>query len=129
MGGFLSKPKTDKFLEQGEGNGLRYVVASMQGWRSEMEDAHMAKTDLPNLKDWSYFAVFDGHVGATVSTHCAEHLLDTIMATEEFKEDVMKGIHNGFLNLDSSMRQLPGLSSGKSKNLVYLIFHNRTGST
>lgn len=67
MGAFLDKPKTDKFQEGGEGNGLRFGVASMQGWRVEMEDAHMARTDLVGpLKDWSYFAVFDGHAGATV---------------------------------------------------------------
>ncbi|XP_022909138.1 protein phosphatase 1A [Onthophagus taurus] len=117
MGAFLDKPKTEKFLEQGEGNGLRYGVASMQGWRLEMEDAHMARTNLGNaLKDWSYFAVFDGHAGAKVSAHCSEHLLDTIMATEEFQEDVMKGIHNGFLNLDNNMRLLPEVSSGEDKS-------------
>lgn len=100
MGAFLDKPKTDKFLENGEGNGIRYGVASMQGWRMEMEDAHMAKTNLgETLKDWSYFAVFDGHAGAYVSAHCAEHLLGTIMATEEFHEDVMKAIHKGFLGI------------------------------
>lgn len=117
MGAFLDKPKTDKFLEHGEGNGLRYGVASMQGWRIEMEDAHMAKTNLGGaLKDWSYFAVFDGHAGARVSAHCAEHLLDAIMATEEFQEDVMKGIHNGFLQLDNKMRSLPEILSGEDKS-------------
>lgn len=117
MGAFLDKPKTDKFQEQGEGNGLRYGVASMQGWRVEMEDAHMAKTGLGGaLKDWSYFAVFDGHAGARVSAHCAEHLLDAIMQTEEFQEDVMKGIHNGFLELDNKMRALPEMTSGEDKS-------------
>lgn len=118
MGAFLDKPKTDKLLEDGAGNGLRYGVASMQGWRVEMEDAHMAKTNLGEgaLKDWSYFAVFDGHAGARVSAHCAEHLLDAIMATEEFQEDVMKGIHNGFLQLDNKMRTLPEMSSGEDKS-------------
>ncbi|XP_044264474.1 protein phosphatase 1A [Tribolium madens] len=117
MGAFLDKPKTDKFQECGEGNGLRYGVASMQGWRVEMEDAHMAKTNLGDaLKDWSYFAVFDGHAGAKVSAHCAEHLLDAIMQTEEFQEDVMKGIHNGFLELDNKMRSLPEMTSGEDKS-------------
>lgn len=118
MGAFLDKPKTDKILEDGNGNGLRYGVASMQGWRIEMEDAHMAKTNLGDgaLKDWSYFAVFDGHAGARVSAHCAEHLLDAIMTTEEFQEDVMKGIHNGFLQLDSKMRSLPEMTSGEDKS-------------
>ncbi len=61
MGSFLDKPNTDKCNENGEGNELQYGVASMQGWRCEMEDAHCAKTGLgENWSDWSYFAVFDG---------------------------------------------------------------------
>lgn len=44
MGAFLDKPNTEKYNEHGSGNGLRYGVASMQGWRVEMEDAHYAKT-------------------------------------------------------------------------------------
>lgn len=58
MGAFLDKPKTDKQNEHGAGNGLHYGVASMQGWRMEMEDAHRALTGLgTDLKDWSFFAV------------------------------------------------------------------------
>lgn len=48
----------------------------MQGWRLSMEDSHCAITQLPgNLKDWSFFAVFDGHAGALVSELCATELL------------------------------------------------------
>ncbi|XP_017789773.1 PREDICTED: protein phosphatase 1B-like [Habropoda laboriosa] len=118
MGALLDTPKTDKYNEHGAGNGLRYGVASMQGWRTEMEDAHRAITGLKGgLSDWSYFAVFDGHAGALVSAHSAEHLLECIMQTEEFKaEDVTKGIHSGFLRLDDEMRELPEMSSGKEKS-------------
>ncbi|GLV43327.1 alphabet [Carabus blaptoides fortunei] len=117
MGTFLDKPKTDKYQEHGSGNGLRYGVASMQGWRVEMEDAHRAKTGLDvALKDWSYFAVFDGHAGARVSAHCSEHLLECIMQTAEFPDDVTKGIHCGFLQLDNLMRELPEMSSGEDKS-------------
>lgn len=92
MGAFLDKPRTDKLMENGEGNGLKYSVTCMQGWRVDMEDSHTARIDLGDtVKDWSYFAVFDGHAGAKVSAHCAEHLLDAIVATEEFQEDVGKG--------------------------------------
>ena len=28
-----------------------------------MEDSHCAKIGLDGLKDWSFFAVFDGHAG------------------------------------------------------------------
>ncbi|KAG7202896.1 hypothetical protein KM043_010040 [Ampulex compressa] len=118
MGAFLDTPKTDKYNEHGAGNGLRYGVASMQGWRMEMEDAHRAITGLESgLSDWSYFAVFDGHAGALVSAHSAKHLLKCIMQTEEFKaEDVIKGIHSGFLRLDDEMRDLPEMSSGTDKS-------------
>ncbi|KAI4487950.1 hypothetical protein M0802_011654 [Mischocyttarus mexicanus] len=118
MGAFLDTPKTDKYNEHGAGNGLRYGVSSMQGWRLEMEDAHRAITGLEGgLSDWSYFAVFDGHAGALVSEHSAEHLLECIMKTEEFKaEDVIKAIHSGFLQLDVEMRDLPEMSDGKDKS-------------
>ncbi|XP_025074033.1 protein phosphatase 1B-like isoform X4 [Pogonomyrmex barbatus] len=118
MGAFLDTPKTEKCNEHGTGNGLRYGVASMQGWRMEMEDAHRAIPCLEGgLSDWSYFAVFDGHAGALVSAHSAEHLLECIMQTQEFKaEDVIKGIHSGFLRLDDEMRDLPEMSSGTDKS-------------
>lgn len=51
MGAFLDKPKTDKHNEYGNGNGLRYGIASMQGWRLEMEDAHQAIIGLPGGDD------------------------------------------------------------------------------
>ncbi|XP_021917119.1 protein phosphatase 1B [Zootermopsis nevadensis] len=117
MGSFLDKPKTEKHNEHGCGNGLRYGVASMQGWRVEMEDAHCAVTGLgEELKDWSFFAVFDGHAGARVSAHCADHLLECIVQTEEFRHDVIKGIRSGFLHLDDRMRELPELASGEDKS-------------
>lgn len=116
MGASLDKPSTDKHNEHGSGNGLRYGVASMQGWRIEMEDAHCAITGLSEeLKEWSFFAVFDGHAGAKVSAHCAEHLLDCIVNSEDFRRaDFTEGIRAGFLNLDDRMRKLPELGEEKS---------------
>ncbi|KAG5855207.1 hypothetical protein ANANG_G00046600 [Anguilla anguilla] len=62
MGAFLDKPKTEKHTAHGGGNGLRFGLSSMQGWRVEMEDAHTAAVGLPGgLDDWSFFAVYDGH--------------------------------------------------------------------
>jgi len=113
MGAFLDKPKTDKEVSKGSGNGLVYGLSSMQGWRIEMEDAHCAVVGLPHgLDDWSFFAVFDGHAGARVSAHCAQNLLDSIVQVEDFThainsevspeniEKVKLGIRNGFLQLD-----------------------------
>lgn len=119
MGAFLDKPKTEKFNEHGEGNGLRFGVSSMQGWRCEMEDAHYARTCLSerNLDEWSFFAVFDGHAGVKASDHCAKHLLTCIIETEEFRSnDIINGIRAGFLKLDDRMRDLPELASGDDKS-------------
>jgi protein phosphatase 1B len=83
-----------------------------------MEDAHFAQTNLgEDFADWSYFAVFDGHAGYKVSEHCAKHLLEAIIHTEEFRgSDVIKAIHSGFLKLDHKMRDIPELASGADKS-------------
>eukprot|EP00914_Ancora_sagittata_P003527 GHVO01007419.1.p1 GENE.GHVO01007419.1~~GHVO01007419.1.p1 ORF type:complete len:375 (+),score=42.80 GHVO01007419.1:200-1324(+) len=126
MGAFLDKPKTEKHNENGMGNGLRYGLSSMQGWRVEMEDAHCAVIGLPCLKDWSFFAVFDGHAGARVSAYCAEQLLEAITSNEDFQapgddgsfshECLQKGIKTGFLSLDSRIREIPEILSGEDKS-------------
>ena len=137
MGAFLDKPKTDKVTDKGEGkNGIRYGVSAMQGWRMEMEDAHICNTDFAGsnayLKDWAFFGVFDGHAGAKVSQYCAEHLLESI--TEEIQKDKEKdktdsktdsktdleyakvGITQGFFSLDKKLRELPQWSSGEDRS-------------
>lgn len=121
MGAFLDKPKTEKEVSKGSGNGLLYGVSSMQGWRIEMEDAHCAVVGLPGLDDWSFFAVFDGHAGARVSAHCSRNLLESIIQVDEFtknatiseadqavvserNEKVKEAIRCGFLLLDEVSR-------------------------
>ncbi|KAA0203013.1 hypothetical protein HAZT_HAZT006219 [Hyalella azteca] len=123
MGALLEKPKTEKHSEAGSGNGLRYGLSSMQGWRIEMEDAHTALANLQgDLKKWSFFGVFDGHAGARVSAHCSEHLLHSIMEEEQLKEEedeveiVKAAITRGFLKLDDAMRQMPEVASGEDKS-------------
>ncbi|KAK9496960.1 hypothetical protein O3M35_004411 [Rhynocoris fuscipes] len=117
MGTFLDKPKTEKHNEHGAGNGLRYGVSSMQGWRVEMEDAHRVSTGLgEKLDDWSFFAVFDGHAGGSVSAHCAQELLECIVSSDEFKkEDFSLGIRTGFLKLDNILRSKPEFACGQDK--------------
>ena len=132
MGAFLDKPKTEKHNETGGGNNLSYGLSSMQGWRIEMEDAHCAMIGLPGgLKDWSFFAVFDGHAGARVSAICSEELLTEITNNEDFKkgnvdqanggqeiaaENIKRAIKQGFLALDDRMRELPEVMSGEDKS-------------
>lgn len=122
MGAFLDKPKTEKFNDAGEGNGLRFGLSSMQGWRVEMEDAHCAVIGPPGLKDWSFFAVFDGHAGAKVSAYCAKELLGSIIGKNGIEselnstENIKAGIKTGFLELDKRLSKLPEMLSGEDKS-------------
>ncbi|CAM9851193.1 unnamed protein product, partial [Choristocarpus tenellus] len=66
MGGYFSSPRTEKVSEEGSNENLTYAASGMQGWRSSMEDSHVAE-DADLLKDAAVFAVFDGHGGKTVA--------------------------------------------------------------
>ena len=124
MGAFLDKPNTDKHCLTGSGNGLRFGLSSMQGWRVEMEDAHCTLIGLPGgLTDWSFFAVFDGHAGANASAYCAEKLLKAIMDNTDLKEaqdlsaeNVKEAIKLGFLKMDDQMRENPDIVNGLDKS-------------
>ncbi|KAK7919157.1 hypothetical protein WMY93_010441 [Mugilogobius chulae] len=124
MGAFLDKPKTEKHSAHGEGNGLRYGLSSMQGWRVEMEDAHTAVVGLPHgLADWSFFAVYDGHAGSRVANYCSGHLLEHILSGgTDFGsspcsvEGVKDGIRSGFLNIDEYMRSFSDLRQGLDRS-------------
>ena len=41
MGSHLQKPKTEKEISSGDGNGFKWGCCGMQGWRTSMEDAHI----------------------------------------------------------------------------------------
>uniref|UniRef100_A0A3Q2Y842 Protein phosphatase 1B n=1 Tax=Hippocampus comes TaxID=109280 RepID=A0A3Q2Y842_HIPCM len=124
MGAFLDKPKTEKHSAHGDGNGLRYGLSSMQGWRVEMEDAHTAVVGLPHgLTDWSFFAVYDGHAGSRVANYCSGHLLEHILSGgAEFSsgpgsvEGVKDGIRAGFLKIDEYMRSFSDLRQGLDRS-------------
>ena len=129
MGAFLEKPKTDKVTSHGEGKGLKYGVSAMQGWRMEMEDAHVCNTEIKgskiSLEGWAFFGVFDGHAGAKVSQYCAENLLNCIVEHfEDKKEDdsvvtldiTKEGIVEGFLTTDKKLKEEPQWSSGEDRS-------------
>lgn len=93
-----------------------------------MEDAHCAAIGLPGaLRDWSFFAIFDGHAGGRVSALCAEKLLESIITNDDFcgkcengkeptRDEVEVGIRTGFLRLDEQLRLLPEVIAGEDKS-------------
>jgi len=101
MGSFLDKPKTEKTTEQGQGNSLSYGLSAMQGWRIEMEDSHCSLIGLPKkgLEQWSFFAVFDGHAGATVSKYSSEELILSILDADQ---ELFNELANNTINLNNN---------------------------
>lgn len=71
MGDYLSTPIKTKDIIEGENahvfiinslpKQLRFAGCGMQGWRKNMEDAHLCEINIGN--DIALFGVFDGHGG------------------------------------------------------------------
>uniref|UniRef100_A0A1I7U737 PPM-type phosphatase domain-containing protein n=1 Tax=Caenorhabditis tropicalis TaxID=1561998 RepID=A0A1I7U737_9PELO len=116
MGAFLDKPKTDKTNVHGEGNGIRYGMSSMQGWRICMEDSHIAEAIMSQsspYKDWSFFAVFDGHAGHHIANRASSQLLEHLISSEEFLEMTKALEENNGVLTDSTLKLLEsGIKKG-----------------
>ena len=85
MGALLEKPITDKETEQDGRGDIRYAVSGMQGWRPEMEDAHVAALDFEKMEGFCVFSVFDGHGGGFTSAYAKENVLKILSRQEHFQ--------------------------------------------
>lgn len=104
MGQTLSEPVTAKETSSCASKQLKVGSSSMQGWRISMEDAHTHILSLPNDKDASFFAVFDGHGGAKVAEYAGRHLHRRVLETEEYQQGKYdEALKRGFLGLDEEM--------------------------
>ncbi|CAD7943486.1 unnamed protein product [Amoebophrya sp. A25] len=101
MGAYLSEPKRDKESEEASGDTWRLGASSMQGWRVNMEDAHLVHEAFGGKEDTFLIGVFDGHGGPEVAKFVAKHLGNTILESESYKsgkvEDALKA---SFLQMD-----------------------------
>lgn len=96
-------------------------TTGMQGWRLEMEDAHISQ-DLPTKPDHLFVGVFDGHAGAGAAKFAAEHMIKFLLASDECKqyvdsnctniEHLGNAMINTFINLDEKMRGHQDNSAG-----------------
>lgn len=86
MGIYLSTPNRQKLVEEGRSadDRFRWLAAGMQGWRVQMEDAHIAVTNLS--KSIHVFGVFDGHGGKEVAKFAENHFIAELTASQYFKE-------------------------------------------
>ncbi|XP_057341669.1 probable protein phosphatase 2C T23F11.1 [Microplitis mediator] len=122
MGQTLSEPVTTK--QSACCRDKNYLVGSscMQGWRVKMEDCHVHILSLPDDPGSAFFAVYDGHGGATMSQHAGKHLHDYIIKTREYKEGkIVEAMEQGFLQLDEAMQADAALRAERAGTTVIAI--------
>ncbi|XP_003383191.1 PREDICTED: probable protein phosphatase 2C 60 [Amphimedon queenslandica] len=106
MGGFLTKPITDKTVTNGtigvSDKECQYGTATMQGWRENMEDVITVVTDFDDK--CSFLGVFDGHGGKEVSVYCSRHLPGFLKASVGYQDgDVSRGFCEAYMNCDRKL--------------------------
>jgi serine/threonine protein phosphatase PrpC len=86
-GGFLlSKPKTEQLNNENIFmNRLEIGHSSMQGYRRNMEDAHIIDA-MESLPDHTLLAVLDGHAGDGTSTYASLRFTEVIEETSQWKQ-------------------------------------------
>lgn len=110
MGVYLSTPNTAKESDFGDNHPkISYGASAMQGWRTGMEDAHMAHLDFPN---GIIFGVFDGHGGKDVALFAAKYMGAEIQSNEAYRSgNIEQALHDGFLRIDELLRSPEGLKA------------------
>lgn len=106
---YLNEPNTEIEHEVGSNEYLKYAAGSMQGWRLNMEDAHVANSKFNNNDNEALFGVFDGHGGREVAVFSNAHYEEILK--KEFKskdKDVREGLRVSFLNVDVEIKTPQG---------------------
>lgn len=86
MGNFLDKPKDDKEShELVTSEGIKTGCSGMQGYRLEMEDAHILQ-NMPTKQTHTLLSIFDGHGGSGAAIFAGQKLIQLIEDTDEWKE-------------------------------------------
>jgi protein phosphatase 2C family protein 2/3 len=108
MYGYLSKPIKDKDTTEGilQQHDLIYVSSSMQGWRMHMEDKHIIEGNIPGFPGYSYFGVYDGHLGTSTVEYISENLhLNIFKKIQEIgEENIEEAIKDAFMQTDNDWK-------------------------
>ncbi|XP_075159820.1 putative protein phosphatase 2C T23F11.1 [Haematobia irritans] len=128
MGQTLSEPNTAKESSYCQNELYRVGSSCMQGWRINMEDSHTHILSLPNDPGASFFAVYDGHGGATVAQYAGKHLHKFLLRRPEYHmDDIVVALKQAFLDIDYEMlyKESWGEQMAGSTAVVVLIKDNR----
>jgi len=100
----LSEPITKKEITEEEDDKFWVSSMSMQGWRTNQEDAHNA---ILNYDDYSsLFAVYDGHGGHEVAIYTAKKLPNYIKSRKDYRMgNIEDGLTDAFLEFDKTLTE------------------------
>lgn len=98
----MSEPITKKEIETSEDDNFWVSSASMQGWRTNQEDAHNAILDYDDYS--SLFAVYDGHGGHEVAIYTAKKLPNFIKSRKDYRMGkIEEGLADAFVEFDKTL--------------------------
>lgn len=107
MGIYLASPNKEKNTVEDSCGSMRYAASGMQGWRVNMEDAHISKFNID--KDVHLFGVFDGHGGKEVARFVERHFVEELLANKSFKEQkYAQALTETFLRMDDLLQTTEG---------------------
>jgi len=92
MGQTLSEPVTAKESSYCQNAAFRVGSSCMQGWRINMEDSHTHILSLPDDPGAAFFAVYDGHGGATVAQYAGKHLHKFVLKRPEYNDNIEQAL-------------------------------------
>ena len=95
----------------------------MQGWRVNMEDAHLAvKIDLHNGDKGMVFGVFDGHGGKEVAVFAADKYKEVLINDKNFKSgNYSAALEQSFYDLDEQVSHEDfAMDTGCTSNVVLI---------
>ena len=72
---------------------VRVAVSGMQGWRTDMEDAHIVQA-LPSAPDHFLVGVYDGHGGSATAKFVAANLIAVLESTDQWKQYLLDQTNN-----------------------------------
>jgi len=128
-------PITEKASERKVCAGMEVGVTGMQGWRTEMEDAHICH-EMPSKKTNVIVGVFDGHGGKGAAIWIEKVLISFVEKTTDWKKYVASGTENpelvgsalrqAFLDADAELRVLqdeqgPGMDTSGCTSVVCIV--------
>ncbi|KAL4505878.1 hypothetical protein ABPG72_013639 [Tetrahymena utriculariae] len=116
MGSYLSQPVKTKESEGNENSRFSYASVSMQGWRTNMEDAHINNLDIDN-KGTALFGVFDGHGGFEVAQYVAKKFQNELINSNEYQSGKYKeALERTFLRMDELIKSQDGTKEIDNQN-------------